>query len=211
MGQQPSKRKLIGAALPNELTELCVCYHDVMKADAREEVHSSRVKNRVLWQMIFRWYCMVQCFFGGRWGELDDDEDDVLVVTVRKRRILRGWSWNGVNYNNKITRKIVQFKSQSQAIHYLNPTASHHPSGPKRPADRIPCFFTRNQTRSSELLFSNIPDLKSVSQCSASLPLSSYPDFWLWFFSYHLFFSSWRAGFLFLLRRRGPIMFSSSE
>lgn len=24
-----------------------------------------------------------------------------------------GWSWNGVYYNNKITRKILQFKSQS--------------------------------------------------------------------------------------------------
>lgn len=30
-----------------------------------------------------------------------------------------GWSWNEVNYNNKITRKILQFKSQS----HLHPCA----------------------------------------------------------------------------------------
>lgn len=191
------------------------CYHDGCDEGGRTEDFES-LQSRIAF--FGRWYSddtRNQCFFGsiGR-GEVDDDEDDVLVVTVRKRRILRGWSWNGVNYNNKITRKIVQFKSQSLAI-YTTPPKPHSRVRirTKRPADRIPCFFTRNQTRSSELLFSDIPDLKTVSVfCSLSLLTltsdcgSSCINLGAFLFSY-----SWRAGFLFLLRHRDPIMFSSYE
>lgn len=64
----------------------------------------------------------------------DDDDDAILVrggavLLLQQKSPFRwwwpkdsvcGWSWNGVNYNNKITRKILQFKSQS----HLHPCSS---------------------------------------------------------------------------------------
>lgn len=136
-----------------------VCYHDAAKncvahGKPRRRRHSrNRRRPDELILMVRRTAALLLMIEGK--GFCTDDRGMEWIIIIKSQ---------GKSYNLKVNR--------------ISCTTT--PVAPKRPADRIPCFFTRNQTRSSIvvisiLLFSNIPNLAAPStspdSCSLNVPL----------------------------------------